>query len=82
MGRPHAEFNAIKSSKKKLENSTIYTSLEPCIHYGKPPPCSNIIIKSKIKKVIFSIVDIDKRTRNKSIKLFKSNKILVKKGLL
>ena len=81
-GRPHAEFNAIKSSKKKLKNSTIYTSLEPCTHYGKTPPCSNIIIKSKIKKVIFSIVDIDKRTRNKSIKLFKSNKILVKKGLL
>ena len=56
--------------------------MEPCTHYGKSPPCSNLIIKSKIKKVIFSIIDIDKRTRAKSIKLFKSKNILVKKGLL
>ena len=82
MGRPHAEFNAIKSSKKKLKNSTIYVSLEPCTHYGKTPPCSNLIIKSKIKKVIFSIIDIDKRTRAKSINLFKSKNIIVKTGLL
>ena len=82
MGRPHAEFNAIKSSKKKLKNSAIYVSLEPCTHYGQTPPCSKLIIKSKIKKVIFSIIDIDKRTRAKSIKLFKSKKIIVKSGLL
>ena len=82
MGRPHAEFNAIKSSKKKLKNSSIYVSLEPCTHYGQTPPCSNLIIKSKVKKVIFSIIDIDKRTRNKSSKLFKSKKIIVKSGLL
>ncbi len=82
MGRPHAEFNAIKSTKKKLKNSTIYLSLEPCMHYGKTPPCSKLIIKSKIKKVIFSIIDIDKRTRAKSIKFFKSKKIIVKNGLL
>jgi diaminohydroxyphosphoribosylaminopyrimidine deaminase/5-amino-6-(5-phosphoribosylamino)uracil reductase len=56
--------------------------LEPCTHYGQTPPCSKLIIKSKIKKVIFSIIDIDKRTRAKSIKLFKSKKIIVKSGLL
>ena len=82
MGRPHAEYSAIKSSKKNLKGSTIYVSLEPCTHYGKTPPCSNLIIKSKIKKVIFSIMDVDKRTRAKSIKLFKSKKIIVKSGLL
>ena len=81
-GRPHAEFNAIKSCKKNLKGSTLYVSLEPCTHYGKTPPCANLIIKSKIKKVIFSIIDIDKRARGKSIKLFKSKNILVKKGLL
>ena len=81
-GIPHAEFNAIKSCNKNLKGSTIYVSLEPCTHYGKTPPCSNLIIKSKIKKVIFSIIDIDKRARGKSVKLFKSKNILVKKGLL
>ena len=81
-GRPHAEFNAIKSCKKNLKESTMYVSLEPCTHYGKTPPCSNLIIKSKIKKVIFSITDIDKRTNGKSFKLFKSKNIIVKNGLL
>ena len=81
-GIPHAEFNAIKSCNKNLKGSTIYVSLEPCTHYGKTPPCSNLIIKSKIKKIIFSIIDIDKRTSAKSFKLFKSKNIIVKSGLL
>ena len=46
------------------------------------PPCTNLIIKSKIREVIYSVNDIDKRVRNKSSKIFKSNKIVVKKGLL
>ena len=81
-GRPHAEYNAISSCKKNLKGSTIYVSLEPCTHYGKTPPCSNLIIKSKIKKVIFPIIDIDKRTSARSIKLFKSKKIVVRHGFL
>jgi len=81
-GRPHAEFNAIKSCKKKLKGATIYVTLEPCTHYGKTPPCAQLIIKSKIKNVIFSIIDIDSRTRAKSINLFKSKNIVVKSGLL
>ena len=81
-GRPHAEFNAIKSCKKNLKESTMYVSLEPCIHYGKTPPCSNLIIKSKIKKVIFSVIDVDKRNNGKSLKLFKSKNVIVKSGLL
>ena len=49
-GYPHAEFNAIKSCQKNLEGSTIYISLEPCTHHGKTPPCSNLIIKSKVDR--------------------------------
>tara|TARA_Y100000590_G_C15570366_1_gene958328 strand:+ start:23 stop:1129 length:1107 start_codon:yes stop_codon:yes gene_type:complete len=81
-GRPHAEYNAIKSSKKNLKGSTLYVSLEPCSHYGKTPPCTNLIIKSKIKKVIFSVTDIDERTKSKSSKILKSKNIIVKNGLL
>ena len=81
-GRPHAEFNAIKSCKKNLKGSTIYISLEPCTHYGKTPPCSKLIIASKIKKVIFSILDIDTITRGKSFKILRNKKIIVKSGLL
>ncbi len=81
-GRPHAEFNAIKLSKENLKGSKMYVTLEPCTHYGKTPPCSKLIIKSKIKEVIFSVIDIDDRTKGKTFKIFKNHNIKVKSGLL
>ena len=81
-GRPHAEFNAIKKCKKDIEESEIYISLEPCSHYGLTPPCTNEIIKSKIKKVFYSIDDIDAKTAKKAISVLKNKKIIVKKNLL
>ena len=43
-GRPHAEFNAL-NKKKNFNGSTLYVTLEPCIHYGVTPPCTKIIKK-------------------------------------
>ncbi|MDT0675912.1 bifunctional diaminohydroxyphosphoribosylaminopyrimidine deaminase/5-amino-6-(5-phosphoribosylamino)uracil reductase RibD [Autumnicola musiva] len=58
-GLPHAEVNAINSVKDPalLSASTIYVSLEPCSHYGKTPPCSDLIIAKGIKKVVIGSVD-------------------------
>ena len=81
-GRPHAEYNAIKNCIDDLDGSKMYVTLEPCCHHGLTPPCTDIIIKSKISEVIYSVVDIDKRVKNKSLKILKSNNIKVKKGLL
>ncbi len=81
-GRPHAEFNAIKNSFEELEGSKMYVTLEPCCHHGLTPPCTDAIIKSKISEVIFAVTDVDKRVKNKSFKILKSKKIIVKKGLL
>ena len=81
-GRPHAEYNAIKNSNAKLEGSKMYVTLEPCNHYGKTAPCTNLIIKKKIKEVFYSINDIDKNVKGKSLKILKSKNIIVKKGLL
>jgi len=80
-GRPHAEFNAIKSSRSILKGSNLYVTLEPCSHYGKTPPCINKIIKSKIKNVFFSIKDPDLRSYDKSSKKLKRNNIGVYKGI-
>jgi diaminohydroxyphosphoribosylaminopyrimidine deaminase/5-amino-6-(5-phosphoribosylamino)uracil reductase len=81
-GRPHAEFNAIMNCIDNLNGSTMYVTLEPCCHHGLTPPCTDIIIKSKISKVIYSVTDIDKRVKNKSLKILKSDNIKVKRGLL
>jgi len=72
-GRPHAEFNALKK-KINFKSSNIYITLEPCSHYGKTPPCTDIIKNKGIKKVYYSIDDYDIRSKNKSkIALSKKN---------
>ena len=80
-GRPHAETVAISKCKKnELKDSSIYITMEPCTHYGKTPPCTNQIIKSKFKRVIYSINDIDKRTSNKAYRLLKSESKIIYKN--
>ncbi len=81
-GRPHAETIALNSCQKNTSNSLIYVTLEPCSHHGKTPPCTNAIIKSKAKKVYYSIEDSDVRSFNNSKKILKSKKISVESGLL
>ena len=58
-GGPHAEVHAIESVKdrSRLKESTIYVSLEPCAHYGKTPPCADLIIASGIPCVVIGSVD-------------------------
>ena len=64
-GGPHAEVNAInaliqkkpKEHKEILKKATLYVNLEPCAHYGKTPPCINLIIKYKINKIVIGTLD-------------------------
>lgn len=58
-GGPHAEVNAIDSVKDKelLKKSTIYVNLEPCSHFGKTPPCADLIVRMGIPKVVVGTVD-------------------------
>ena len=64
-GKPHSEFNAL-NNLKDCAGASLYTTLEPCTHYGKTPPCINIIIKKKIKNVFYAFEDPDIRTFKKA----------------
>jgi len=77
-GRPHAESNALKN-KLNYKKSDFYVTLEPCSHYGKTPPCTKKIISKKINRVVFSINDIDLRSKNKASKKLSKKKIKIKK---
>ena len=81
-GRPHAEYNAINNSIENVEGAKMYVTLEPCNHYGLTPPCTTKIINNKISEVLYSIEDVDNKVKGKSFKIFKSKKIIIKKGLL
>jgi len=76
-GRPHAEFNALNKIKNS-KGATLYTSLEPCTHKGKTPPCTNIIIKKKIKNVYFGFEDPDLRTNKKAKIILAKNGVAAK----
>ncbi len=69
-GEPHAEVNAINSVKDKslLAKSTIYVSLEPCSHFGKTPPCSDLIIANKIPNIVIGTVDPNEKVAGNGIK--------------
>ncbi len=83
-GKAHAEVNAINSVKDKslLSQSTIYVNLEPCAHYGKTPPCSNLIVESKIPRVVIGCVDSYAEVAGKGIEKMKNAGINVKVGVL
>jgi diaminohydroxyphosphoribosylaminopyrimidine deaminase/5-amino-6-(5-phosphoribosylamino)uracil reductase len=69
-GEPHAEVNAIHSVQDKalLKKATIYVSLEPCSHFGRTPPCCNLIIENKIPNVVIGTVDPNIKVAGNGIK--------------
>ena len=81
-GGLHAEVQAINSVKQKkmLSGATLYTTLEPCCHVGKTPPCTDAIIKSGITKVFVGIIDPDKHVAGAGIKALQRAGIIVKTG--
>ncbi|KAK7247111.1 hypothetical protein RIF29_41988 [Crotalaria pallida] len=56
-GQPHAEVFALRDAGDLAENATAYVSLEPCNHFGRTPPCTEALIKAKVKKVVAGMVD-------------------------
>jgi len=82
-GKSHAEVNAINSVKDKelLKQSTIYVSLEPCSHYGKTPPCSQLIIDYQIPRVVVATLDPYHKVAGRGVNMLRGAGIEVKIGV-
>ena len=80
-GENHAERNAVKNALEDVEGSTLYVTLEPCAHYGKTPPCVDLVIEKKFKRVVIGMLDPNPLVAGKSIKKLQENNIEVSVGV-
>lgn len=85
-GTAHAEVNAIRSVSTKnrhlIPYSTLYVSLEPCCIFGKTPPCTHLIIKEKIPKVVISCLDLTPEVAGNGVQILQESGIEVVTGIL
>jgi len=81
-GSEHAEVNAIKEAGNRSRGANLYCNLEPCSHQGKTPPCTDLIIRSGIKKVIISTKDPNPLVNGNGIKILADNEIEILNGVL
>ncbi|MEI7471077.1 MAG: bifunctional diaminohydroxyphosphoribosylaminopyrimidine deaminase/5-amino-6-(5-phosphoribosylamino)uracil reductase RibD [Chitinophagaceae bacterium] len=85
-GQAHAEVNCIQSvhplDQALIEKSTLYVSLEPCAHHGKTPPCTELIIRYKIPRVVIACNDPYQEVNGKGIELLKAAGVEVTVGVL
>ncbi|MBP3517744.1 MAG: bifunctional diaminohydroxyphosphoribosylaminopyrimidine deaminase/5-amino-6-(5-phosphoribosylamino)uracil reductase RibD [Parabacteroides sp.] len=83
-GEAHAEVNAVASVRDEalLRDSTIYVSLEPCSHYGKTPPCAELIIKKGIPRVVVGTLDPFPEVSGRGVRMLREAGIEVVTGVL
>jgi diaminohydroxyphosphoribosylaminopyrimidine deaminase/5-amino-6-(5-phosphoribosylamino)uracil reductase len=81
-GAAHAEIKALDEAGPDAKAGTLYVTLEPCVHFGKTPPCVDRIIQSGIKEVIVGMIDPNPLNNTRGINMLKQHKIKVSVGFL
>lgn len=80
-GQPHAEVHALNMAGTKSIGSTVYVTLEPCSHHGKTPPCADLLIEKKVKRVVIATQDDNPKVSGKGISKLKEAGIEVEIGV-
>lgn len=81
-GKPHAEAIALEKAGSEARNATAYITLEPCVHWGRTPPCVDSVIRAGIKRVVVSALDPNPKVHKKGIQKMRQAGIEVSLGLL
>lgn len=85
-GGPHAEVVAIRNvlfeEMELLPHSTLYVNLEPCSHFGKTPPCTNLILEHNIPRVVISCIDTNEKVAGKGVEKLQQAGVEVTTGVL
>lgn len=81
-GGPHAEVNAINNAIEEVEGATIYVTLEPCSHFGKTPPCADLLVRKKFSKAVVAMIDPNPKVAGRGVELLRQNGIEIVTGVL
>jgi len=81
-GEAHAEILALRQAGEEARGSTLYINLEPCIHYGKTPPCAPAVIEAKVRRVVIGMEDPNPLVTGRGLKSLKKAGLDVEIGVL
>ncbi|MFB6290552.1 MAG: bifunctional diaminohydroxyphosphoribosylaminopyrimidine deaminase/5-amino-6-(5-phosphoribosylamino)uracil reductase RibD [Candidatus Bipolaricaulia bacterium] len=81
-GGPHAEVNALEEAGEAARGATLYVTLEPCVHYGKTPPCTEKIVGAELARVLVAMEDPNPKVSGKGVKRLREEGLEVSLGLM